>query len=121
MSHPFGRDAVRDIAEVYGVDERALADAAASVQAAVGNYPGASVDGLVYEWRQAFADDPLVERTPTRWVLLVPERVWRDLCERGGVRDDLRPVLAALHASASVEERTSEEDDERVPLVLARS
>ncbi|MFC3476389.1 hypothetical protein [Halobacterium litoreum] len=119
MSHPFGRGAVRDIADVYGVDERALADAAASVQAAVGNYPGATIDGLVYEWRQAFAEDPLVERTPTRWVLLVPERVWTDLCERGGVRDDLRPVLAALHASAFTGER--DEDDERVPLVLARS
>jgi len=120
MSNPFGRDAVREIADVYGVSERDLSDAAASVQAAVGNYPAASVDGLVYEWRQAFSEDPLVERTPTRWALLVPERVWTDLCERGGVREDLRPALASLHAAPSTAE-VGDTDDERVPLVLARS
>lgn len=128
MSGPFERDAIADVADAVGVSESDLVEAAGAVQAAVGDYPGASVDGLVYEWRQAFADDPLVERTPTRWVLRVPERVWTDLCNRAGVRDSLRPALASLHAKevADVEAdgggrgNKNDADDDRVPLVLAR-
>ncbi|WP_232702129.1 hypothetical protein [Halobacterium wangiae] len=76
----------------------------------------------VHEWRQAFRENPLVERTPTRWVLRVPERVWADLCNRAGVRDDLRPALAMLHETESVDEEDEEPDDdvERVTLVLGR-
>ena len=92
------------------------------MQAAVAEYPGVTVDGLVYEWRQAFADDPLVERTPTAWVLRVPERVWGDVTDRAGVRDDLKPALRALHGTETPEGVEDEEpaDADRVTLVLSR-
>jgi hypothetical protein len=122
MSGPFERDTVTEVASTLGVSESDLASAAASVQAAVDDYPGTTVDGLVYEWRQAFRADPLVERTETRWVLRVPERVWDDLCNRAGVRDDLRLALATLHGTESVGEEDEENDDDvdRVTLVLGR-
>lgn len=121
MSGPFERDTVSRVASTVGVREADLAEAAASLQAAVDDYPGRTVDGLVYEWRQAFREDPLVERTQSRWVLRVPERVWRDLCERAGVRDDLRSALTALHGAAARDVEFEEaSEEERVTLVLAR-
>ncbi|SEV91509.1 hypothetical protein [Halobacterium jilantaiense] len=122
MQGPFDDQTVTRVADTLGVRESVLAEAAESVQAAVSEYPGVSVDGLVYEWRQAFADDPLVERTPTAWVLRVPERVWRDVTERAGVRDDVEPALRALHGTETPDniEETEPDDTERVALVLSR-
>ena len=122
MTGPFERDTVDRVASTFGVSESELASAAGSVQVAVDDYPGTTVDGLVYEWRQAFREDPLVERTPARWVLRVPERVWNDLCNRAGVRDSLRAPLASLHATAADSDETAAVDDdvERVTLVLGR-
>ncbi|WP_232703622.1 hypothetical protein [Halobacterium wangiae] len=48
MTGPFERDTVAQIASVFGVQDSDLASAAASVQAAVADYPGTTVDGLVY-------------------------------------------------------------------------
>ncbi|AHG05299.1 hypothetical protein HALDL1_10965 [Halobacterium sp. DL1] len=122
MNGTFERDTVAQVASTLGVSESGLASAAASVQAAVDDYPGTTVDGLVYEWRQAFREDPLVERTGARWVLRVPERVWEDLCNRAGVRDDLRLALATLHGTESAEKDDEADDDvDRVTLVLGRA
>jgi hypothetical protein len=122
MQGPFDDRTVSRLADTLGVREADLAESARSVQAAVAEYPGVTVDGLVYEWRQAFADDPLVERTPTAWVLRVPERVWNDVTDRAGVRADVEPALRALHGTETPEdvEETEPADAERVTLVLSR-
>jgi len=122
MQSPFDDQTVTRVADTLGVRQSVLAEAAESVQAAVAEYPGVSVDGLVYEWRQAFADDPLVERTPTTWVLRVPEHVWRDVTDRAGVRDDVAPALRALHGTETPDgvEASEPADAERVTLVLSR-
>lgn len=122
MQGPFDDRTVSEVADTLGVGEAALAESVRSVQDAIADYPGVSVDGLVYEWRQAFADDPLVEQSPTAWVLRVPERVWRDVTNRAGVRDDVEPALRALHGSRTPEnvEESEPEDAERVTLVLSR-
>jgi len=122
MQGPFEDETVSRVADTLGVRESSLAEGARSMQAAVADYPGVSVDGLVYEWRQAFADDPLVERTPTAWVLRVPERVWRDVTDRAGVRDDVKPALRALHGTETPDgvEEDEPDDADRVTLVLSR-
>lgn len=122
MQGPFDDQTVSRVAATLGVRESVLAESARSVQAAISDYPGVSVDGLIYEWRQAFADDPVVERMPTAWVLRVPERVWNDVTNRAGVRDDVEPALRALHGTETPEDVKEDEpgDAERVTLVLSR-
>ncbi|MDH5021354.1 hypothetical protein [Halobacterium rubrum] len=122
MHGPFEDRTVSRVADTLGVRERDLAACARDVQAAIADYPGVTVDGLVYEWRQAFADDPLAERTPTAWVLRVPERVWRDVTNRAGVRADMEPALRALHGTETPDGVEEDEDDDadRVTLVLSR-
>jgi len=122
MQGPFDDRTVSRLADTLGVREADLAESARSVQNAVAEYPGVNVDGLVCEWRQAFADDPVVDQTPTAWVLRVPERVWTDVTNRAGVGDDVEPALRALHGSETPDgvEETEPEDAERVTLVLSR-
>ncbi|MCD2204480.1 hypothetical protein [Halobacterium sp. KA-6] len=111
---PFDDETVARVAADSGVTETALRDAAESVQATLADYPGRSVDGLVYEWRQAFRDDPLVERRPDAWILRVPERVWVDVRERADVPDDVQNALVALYATET------DETEDGVALVIAR-
>jgi|AntRauMinimDraft_4_1070384.scaffolds.fasta_scaffold02024_3 hypothetical protein len=122
MQGPFDDRTVSRLADTLGVREADLGESARSVQNAIADYPGVSVDGLVYEWRQAFADDPVVEQSPTAWVLRVPERVWRDVTNRAGVRDDVEPALRALHGTETPADvgETEPKDAERVTLVLSR-
>ncbi len=110
---PFDDQTVARVAADNDVTEAALREAAASVQAMLADYPGRSIDGLVYEWRQAFRDDPLVERRPDAWILRVPERVWADVRERAGVPDDVEDALVALYA-------TEADGEDGVALVIAR-
>ncbi|NIB99462.1 hypothetical protein [Halobacterium sp. R2-5] len=111
---PFDDETVAHVAAGSGVATEALREAAEDVQATIGDYPGLTVDGLVYEWRQAFRDDPLVERRPDAWVLSVPERVWVDVCERAEISEETAAALAALYATEVEGERDG------VPLVLLR-
>ena len=121
MQGPFDDRTVSRVADTLGVSERDLTASVRDVQAAIADYPGVTVDGLVYEWRQAFAEDPLAERTPTTWVLRVPERVWWDVTNRAGVRDDVEPALRALHGTATPADIENDETaDDRVTLVLSR-
>lgn len=117
MPIPFSDDAVAAIAADAGVSETALRAAAVDVQAALAEYPGRTLDGLVYEWRQAFRRDPLVERTPDAWVLRVPERAWADVRERAGVDDDVADALEALHGTGAAADG---ERQDGVVLVVAR-
>lgn len=110
---PFDDQTVARVAADNDVTETELREAAASVQAMLADYPGRSIDGLVYEWRQAFRDDPLDERRPDAWILQVPERVWTDVRERADVPDDVVAALVALYA-------TETDGEDGVALVIAR-
>jgi len=109
----FDDETIARVAADAGVSEAALREAAASVQSTL-EASGRSVDGLVYEWRQAFRDDPLVERRPDAWLVRVPDRVWADVRERAGVGDDLADALPELYATAVGEQ------GDGVALVVAR-
>jgi len=111
---PFDDETISRVAADSGVATETLREAAEDVQATIGDYPGLTVDGLVYEWRQAFRDDPLVDRRPDAWVLSVPERVWVDVYERADIGEETAAALAALYATEIEGER------EGVPLVLLR-
>ncbi|MCG1003040.1 MULTISPECIES: hypothetical protein [Halobacterium] len=115
---PFDDEILERVATDSGVTETALREAAASVQATLAGHPGLTVDGLVYEWRQAFRDDPLVERRPDAWILRVPERVWADVRDRAAVPENVEDALTALHATEVNGEQSSERDG--VVLVVAR-
>jgi hypothetical protein len=110
---PFDDQTVARVAADSDVTEVELREAAESVQATLADYPGRSVDGLVYEWRQAFRDDPLVERRPDAWLLRVPERVWTDVRGRADVSHDVEDALVALYA-------TETDGEDGVALVIAR-
>ncbi|MCD2199430.1 hypothetical protein LPA44_05900 [Halobacterium sp. KA-4] len=110
----FDDETVARVASDSGVPEPALREAVESVQATLDDFPSRSVDGLVYEWRQAFRDDPLVERRPDTWILRVPERVWVDIRERADVPDDLVDALVSLY------ETEADATEDGVALVIAR-
>lgn len=104
------------VAEEDAVSEQALVAAADALQSALGDHQARTVDGLVYEWRQGFSGDPLVERTPTRWVLCVPEHAWSDIVDRAGLDDSEAAAVRALHAAAA----DPDEQDSGVALVVDR-
>lgn len=98
---PISDDAVRAAAASGDASETAVRDAVAELQAYAADSPGIeSVDDLVYEWRNAFFEDPLVERTPEAYYLAVPERVWRDFAERLGWSADERAAVERAHERA---------------------
>ncbi|MFB6269959.1 MAG: hypothetical protein ABEH83_08455 [Halobacterium sp.] len=122
MTIPFSDETVSAVAADADVSESALREAAVAVQATLADYPGRTVDGLVYEWRQAFRVDPLIERRPDAWVLRVPERVWADVVERsavdGGVGGAVAGALATLHETGIGGVDSDREDG--VVLLVAR-
>jgi len=48
-------------------------------QRALRDLDGATVDGLVYEYRTQFHADPLVDRTETAYYLSVRSHVWAEM------------------------------------------
>jgi hypothetical protein len=92
---------VEAVAGEHGVAAAALHGALADLQSLVAdNAAVGGVDGLVYEWRQTYPRDPLVERTPDRYYLAVEDRVWDDFDRRLGFGDALGDVVRAVHARA---------------------
>ncbi|MUV59509.1 hypothetical protein [Halobacterium sp. CBA1126] len=115
---PFDDETLARVAADTDVEQAALREAAAAVQSTLSTFPGRTVDGLVYEWRQAVRADPLVERRPDAWVLRVPDHVWVDVRDRAGVSEDVVDALLALYATETGTETAS--DDDGVPLVVGR-
>jgi hypothetical protein len=115
---PFDDALVEEHAVQHDLALADLREALRAVQATAGRHVG--VDGLVYEWRGAFAEDPLVARSPEVWELVVETRVWRDFAERCDLdRRSLRAVMAvhAAHVEASHDPADLPLGD---PMVLAR-
>lgn len=77
------------------------------------------VDGLVYEWRQSFRTDPLVERRGDAYYLAVPVRVWADFADRLGYADGERRAVEAVHERQFAADR-GQPPDEGVAMLLVR-
>ena len=89
-------------------DDRALV---ARHQRAVRDLEGVTVDGLVYEYRTQFHQDPLVTQDATAYYLSVRGHVWDEFAERLGLSDEELARLKRRHAEqfeASVGERADE-------------
>lgn len=115
---PFDGEVVEEAAGSHDIAEEGLWEALAAVQELADRHVG--VDGLVYEWRGSFRDDPLLARTPDEWRLVVETRVWRDFADRCGLdRTTLRAVMA-VHAAHVDERHDADELPLGDPLVLAR-
>lgn len=88
----FDDDLLRSVGEV---DPDRLAALAREHQAGVRDLPG--VDDIVYEWRRQLPVDPLLFRSPERYVLALPERVWAEFLDELGADDRETEALRALH------------------------
>jgi len=116
--HPVSTNEIDEVAAERDVSADRLDAALAALQDLASDSPGVeSVEDLVYEWRNAFRDDPLVERTAETYYLTVDERVWRDFASRLDWSDAERDAVEAAHAAAFAAEH---DDTASRPLVLAR-
>lgn len=101
------------------VSERSLRDVLDDQNALVRDFPGIeSVDDLVYEWRTAFHEEPLVERTPEAYYLSVRPHVWADFEQRLDANEAVFDALRELHRRIFEEYGVEEGDYE--PMVLIR-
>lgn len=91
-------------------------DLVARHQEAVRSFEGLSVDGLVYEYRTQFHEDPLVDQTGTAYYLSVRSHVWAEFAERLGVGDDELARLKAIHAERFRERVGAAASDEAMVL-----
>lgn len=119
--HPVSTDAIDEVAANRDVSTDLLETELAAFQDLASDSPGVeSVEDLVYEWRNAFRDDPLVERTSDAYYLAVGERVWRDFAARLDWDAAVREAVQAAHERALEAALGDEVDDERFALVLRR-
>jgi hypothetical protein len=111
---------VEAVAAEYDLDPTTLRGALEDLQALVaGHAEVGGVDGLVYEWRRAYPQDPLLERTPDRYYLAVEERVWTDFSDRLAFEDRVAAATRAVHARV-LDAATDGGPGPGVPLVLDR-
>ncbi|WP_435181968.1 hypothetical protein [Halorussus sp. AFM4] len=80
------------------VDDEAARDLVARHQAFVRDLPDVGVDGLVYEYRTQFHQDPLVTQDATAYYLSVRGHVWDEFADRMGLSDEELAELREAHA-----------------------
>ncbi|WP_158059071.1 hypothetical protein [Halorussus halophilus] len=66
-------------------------------QQVVRDHENLSVDGLVYEYRTQFHQDPLVEQDETAYYLSVRGHVWDEFADAMGVGDEALERLKGIH------------------------
>lgn len=106
--------------DVENEEDRALA---AKHQQGVRNLEGVTVDGLVYEYRTQFHQDPLITQDGTAYYLSVRGHVWDEFADRLDLSDEELARLKAIHAeqfAASVGEEAGDEAGEGDPLILTK-
>lgn len=97
--HPlvgFDADIVSRVATDHGTTAEALAALLERHQQSVRELPG--VDDIVYEWRNAFAENPVVERREDRYLLSVPAHVWPEFASALSLSEAELAALQAVHA-----------------------
>lgn len=101
------------VAERHDTDPGALSAALETLQEAAERHIG--VDGLVYDWRNAFPEDPVLERRPDAYELVVEPRVWREFGERCGFEEATLRAVMAVHAG-QVQRNAEERGDGPLPM-----
>ncbi|GGN23789.1 hypothetical protein [Halarchaeum nitratireducens] len=125
--HPVSTSEIDEVLAERDVPADRLDAALAALQKLASDSPGVeSVEDLVYEWRNAFRDDPLVERTAEAYYLAVDERVWRDFASRLDWDAAVREAVRAAHERAFAAALSGDEEsyvgdgDDGGALVLRR-
>ena len=133
MSEPRGPLAGFDDAVVGAVardrdiDVSELRDLLRRQQRSVRDLPG--VDDIVYEWRKAFAREPLLERREDAYLLAVPNHVWPEFAASLSLSDaellalrevHERQVRTSLRVSEGGEGADGRAGDDREGMVLTR-
>lgn len=113
----FDDDVVASVASDRDLSVERLRELLRRQQESVRSLPG--VDDLVYEYRKAFARQPLAERHPDAYFLLVPARVWPEFASALSLSD---PELAAVRAVHDRQFRAvvGDHDGDRDALVFTR-
>ncbi|WP_224336482.1 hypothetical protein [Haloprofundus halobius] len=123
----FDPDLVSSVAADSETTPDVLSELLVRHQQSVRDLPG--VDDIVYEWRKALAENPVVERRDDRFLLSVPSHVWPEFASALSLSDDELAALRAVHAQqmrADVSEDAdmdalgddgTEDDD---PMILVR-
>ncbi len=109
----FDADLLERVVEGYPVSYGELTDALEQMQVTAERHIG--VDGLVYDWRNAFPEDPVLKRSPEAYELVVEARVWREFGERCGFGDNILRAVIAVHAS-QVERNAEQRGDDPLPM-----
>jgi hypothetical protein len=91
----FDDTVIETVARERDLEVTALRDLVRRQQEVVRSLPG--VDDIVYEWRKAFATDPLVERRPEGYYLSVPNHVWPEFATSLSVSTAELNALRAVH------------------------
>lgn len=92
----FDADLLEEVAGERPVSRETLADALERLQRTAEHHIG--VDGLVYDWRNAFEADPVFGRRSDAYELVVEPRVWRDFADRCRFDEELLGAVMAVHA-----------------------
>jgi hypothetical protein len=92
---PFDDEVFASVASEYGVPESTVRDLVRRHQELVRRLPG--VDDVVYEWRKAFPNDPVVERRPDVYYLSVAATVWPEYVTALSLDERDAAVLRAVH------------------------
>ncbi|WP_224449995.1 hypothetical protein [Haloprofundus salilacus] len=93
----FDADLVSSVAADHETTPERLSELVARHQRSVRDLPG--VDDIVYEWRKAFAENPVVERQTERYLLSVPSHVWPEFASALSLSDTELAALQAVHAA----------------------
>ncbi|EJN60091.1 hypothetical protein [Halogranum rubrum] len=93
--HAFDDAVIEAVARERDFEVQTLRDLVRKQQEVVRSLPG--VDDIVYEWRKAFATDPLVERRPDAYFLSVPGHVWPEFASSLSASGEELNAVRAVH------------------------
>ncbi|MFC7028025.1 hypothetical protein ACFQJ5_11215 [Halomicroarcula sp. GCM10025324] len=116
----FDDEVIRAVAAENDVERDLLVDALRDHQRTMRDNPG--VENLVYEWRKQF-QDPVLDRTPDRYVVAVKPSVWEEFGSFLELSDEMLGAVVAVHQEQvlrSLSEEALTSAPELVPLVVAR-
>ncbi|MFB6167466.1 MAG: hypothetical protein ABEJ43_01310 [Haloferacaceae archaeon] len=113
----FDPGTVGRVAAANEVAPERLRDLLTAHQRLVHETPGTGgVAGLIYEWRRAFARDPVLRRADDAFHLAVEPHVWAEYVAALDATDREAAALREVHAAAV--EATP--DDDREPMLVWR-
>ncbi|WP_380675648.1 hypothetical protein [Salinigranum sp. GCM10025319] len=92
---PFDDATFAAVAREFDVPAATVRELVRRHQELVRRLPG--VDDVVYEWRNGFPTDPVIERRPDVYFLSVAETVWPEYVAALSLDDEEAAVLRAVH------------------------